>query len=161
MRRPFTAPGWFSANNLVFMDSTLLLGIGIAVVISTALLVRNVLFGADGVITKKRRLETGDLEVSVRTSGNEYVLDDLMTLMKNYSLSLRHDEAIASARKALNIAEQEFGKTDDAIIPILEAYADVMQRAKRNVEAKNLKERIKAIREKKPYDDRSFKRSRR
>ncbi len=143
------------------MDATLLLGIGIAVVISIALFVRNILFGQDGVITKKRRLETGELEVSVRTSGNEYVLDDLMTLMKNYSLSGRHDEAIASARQALSIAELEFGKSDDAIIPILEAYADVMQRAKRNVEARNLKERIKAIREKKPYDDRSFKRSRR
>ena len=84
-----------------------------------------------------------------------------MALMKNYSLSGRHDDAIASARKALNIAEQEFGKSDDALIPILEAYADVMQRARRNVEAKNLKERIKAIRDKKPYEDRSFKRSRR
>lgn len=143
------------------MDPTLLLGIGIAVVISLALVARNVLYGEEGVITKKRRLETGDLEVSVRTSGNEYVLDDLMALMKNYSLSGRNDEAIAAARKALNIAEQEFGKSDDAIIPILEAYADVMQRAKRNVEAKNLKERIRAIREKKPYEERSFKRSRR
>jgi hypothetical protein len=143
------------------MDTTLLLGIGIAVVISAALVARNALYGADGVITKKRRLETGDLEVSVRTSGNEYVLDDLMTLMKNYSLSGRNDEAIASARKALNIAEQEFGKNDEALIPILEAYADVFNRARRQVEAKNLKERIKAIREKRPYDDRSFKRSRR
>jgi hypothetical protein len=143
------------------MDPTLLLGIGIAVVISLALVARNVLYGEEGVITKKRRLETGDLEVSVRTSGNEYVLDDLMALMKNYSLSGRNDEAIAAARKALNIAEQEFGKSDDAIIPILEAYADVMQRARRNVEAKNLKERIRAIREKKPYEERSFKRSRR
>lgn len=143
------------------MDPTLLLGIGIAVVISLALVARNALYGEEGVITKKRRLETGDLEVSVRTSGNEYVLDDLMALMKNYSLSGRNDEAIAAARKALNIAEQEFGKSDDAIIPILEAYADVMQRAKRNVEAKNLKERIRAIREKKPYEERSFKRSRR
>ncbi len=143
------------------MDPTLLLGIAIAVVISLALVARNVLYGEEGVITKKRRLETGDLEVSVRTSGNEYVLDDLMALMKNYSLSGRNDEAIAAARKALNIAEQEFGKSDDAIIPILEAYADVMQRAKRNVEAKNLKERIRAIREKKPYEERSFKRSRR
>lgn len=143
------------------MDPTLLLGIGIAVVISLALVARNVLYGEEGVITKKRRLETGDLEVSVRTSGNEYVLDDLMALMKNYSLSGRNDEAIAAARKALNIAEQEFGKSDDAIIPILEAYADVMQRAKRNVEAKNLKERIRAIREKKTYEERSFKRSRR
>jgi hypothetical protein len=143
------------------MDPTLLLGIGIAVVISLALVARNVLYGEEGVITKKRRLETGDLEVSVRTSGNEYVLDDLMELMKNYSLSGRNDEAIAAARKALNIAEQEFGKSDDAIIPILEAYADVMQRAKRNVEAKNLKERIRAIREKKTYEERSFKRSRR
>lgn len=143
------------------MDPTLLLGIGIAVVISLALVARNVLYGEEGVITRRRRLETGDLEVSVRTSGNEYVLDDLMALMKNYSLSGRNDEAIAAARKALNIAEQEFGKSDDAIIPILEAYADVMQRAKRNVEAKNLKERIRAIREKKPYEERSFKRSRR
>lgn len=143
------------------MDPTLLLGIGIAVVISLALVARNVLYGEEGVITKKRRLETGDLEVSVRTSGNEYVLDDLMALMKNYSLSGKNDEAIAAARKALNIAEQEFGKSDDAIIPILEAYADVMLRAKRAVEAKNLKERIRAIREKKPYEERSFKRSRR
>ncbi|PZM81676.1 MAG: hypothetical protein DKT66_20985 [Candidatus Melainabacteria bacterium] len=143
------------------MDPTLLLGIGIAVVISLALVARNVLYGEEGVITKKRRLETGDLEVSVRTSGNEYVLDDLMALMKNYSLSGKNDEAIAAARKALNIAEQEFGKSDDAIIPILEAYADVMLRAKRTVEAKNLKERIRAIREKKPYEERSFKRSRR
>lgn len=143
------------------MDPTLLFGIGIAVVISSALIIRNVLYGEQGVITKRRRLETGDLEVSVRTSGNEYVLDDLMALMKNYSLGGRHDDAIASARKALNIAEQEFGKGNDALIPILEAYADVMQRARRNVEAKNLKERIKAIRDKKPYEDRSFKRSRR
>ncbi|MBA3859586.1 MAG: hypothetical protein C0507_21990 [Cyanobacteria bacterium PR.3.49] len=143
------------------MDTTLLLGICIAVVISAALLFRNALYGAEGVITKKRRLETGDLEVSVRTSGNEYVLDDLMTLMKNYSMSGRNDEAIASARKALNIAEQEFGKSDEALIPILEAYADVLNRARRQVEAKNLKERIKAIREKRPYDDRSFKKSRR
>ncbi len=158
---PFQTPGGFSAINQVFMDPVLLLGIGIAVVISVALMVRNVLYGEEGVITKRRRLETGDLEVSVRTSGNEYVLDDLMTLMKNYSLSDRNDEAIATARKALNIGEQEFGKTDEAIIPILEAYADVMQRAKRQVEAKNLKDRIKAIREGKPYEERSFKRSRR
>lgn len=161
MRFPFKAPGGFSAINLVFMDPVALLGIGIAVVISVALVVRNALYGEQGVITKRRRLETGDLEVSVRTSGNEFVLDDLMTLMKNYSLSGRNDEAIATARKALNIGEQEFGKTDEAIIPILEAYADVLQRAKRQVEANNLKDRIKAIREGKPYEERSFKRSRR
>jgi len=143
------------------MDTTLLTGIAIAVVISAALAARQVLYGEEGVITKKRRLETGDLEVSVRTSGNEFVLDDLMTLMKNYSLSGRNDEAIASARQALTIAEQEFGKSDEAVIPILEAYADVLVRAKRQVEAKNLKERIKSIREKKPYEEKSFKRSRR
>lgn len=160
-RRPFKAPGGFSAINQVNMDPVLLLGIGIAVVISVALVVRNALYGEEGVITKRRRLETGDLEVSVRTSGNEFVLDDLMTLMKNYSLSGRNDEAIATARKALNIGEQEFGKTDEAIIPILEAYADVMQRARRQVEAKNLKDRIKSIRDGKPYEERSFKRSRR
>jgi len=143
------------------MDTTLLTGIAIAVVISAALAARQVLYGEEGVITKKRRLETGDLEVSVRTSGNEFVLDDLMTLIKNYSLSGRNDEAIASARQALTIAEQEFGKSDEAVIPILEAYADVLVRAKRQVEAKNLKERIKSIREKKPYEEKSFKRSRR
>ncbi len=142
------------------MDSTLFFGIGIAVVISVALVVRNVLFGADGVITKQRRLETGELEVSVRTSGNEFILDDLMALIKNYSLSGMHDEAINKSRQALTIAEQEFGKTDEAIIPILEAYADALNRAKRQVEAKNLKDRIKSIREKKPYEERSFKRSR-
>ena len=155
------APGGFAANNLVIMDSTLLLAIGIAVVISVALVVRQALFGEAGVITKKRRMETGELEVSVRTSGNQFILDDLMTLIKNYSLSGMHDEAIAKSRQALNIAEQEFGKTDEAIIPILEAYADALNRARRQVEAKNLKERIKSIREKKPYDERSFKRSRR
>lgn len=143
------------------MDSTLLLGIGIAVVISVALVVRSALFGAEGLITKKRRLETGELEVSVRTSGNEFILDDLMALIRNYSLSGMHDEAIAKSRQAMNIAEQEFGKTDEAIIPILEVYADALVRAKRQVEAKNLKERIKSIREKKPYEERSFKRSRR
>ncbi len=143
------------------MDSTLLLGIGIAVVISMALVVRSALFGAEGLITKKRRLETGELEVSVRTSGNEFILDDLMALIRNYSLSGMHDEAIAKSRQAMNIAEQEFGKTDEAIIPILEVYADALSRAKRQVEAKNLKERIKSIRDKKPYEERSFKRSRR
>ncbi len=161
MHRPCRTPGGFAANNQVFMDTTLLTGIAIAVVISAALAARQVLYGEEGVITKKRRLETGDLEVSVRTSGNEFVLDDLMTLMKNYSLSGRNDEAIASARQALTIAEQEFGKSDEAVIPILEAYADVLVRAKRQVEAKNLKERIKSIREKKPYEEKSFKRSRR
>lgn len=143
------------------MDSTLLLGIGIAVVISAALVVRNVLFGEEGVITKKRRLETGELEVSVRTSGNEFILDDLMALIKNYSLSGMHDEAIVKSRQALNIAEQEFGKADEALIPVLEAYADALNRARRQVEAKNLKVRIKSIREKEPYEERSFKRSRR
>ena len=165
MRRPFEAPCGFAANNLVFieffMDPTLLLGIGIAVVISVALVVRSALYGVDGVITKKRRLETGDLEVSVRTSGNEFILDDLMALIKNYSLSGMHDEAIVKSRQALTIAEQEFGKTDEAIIPILDAYADALICAKRQVEAKNLKERIKSIREKTPYEERSFKRSRR
>jgi hypothetical protein len=155
------APGGFAANNLVFMDSTLLLGIGIAVVISVALVVRSALYGEQGLITKKRRAETGELEVSVRTSGNEFILDDLMALIKNYSLSGMHDEAIAKSRQAMTIAEQEFGKTDEAVIPILEAYADALTRAKRQVEAKNLKERIKSIREKKPYDERSFKKSRR
>lgn len=143
------------------MDSTLLLGIGIAVVISVALVVRNALYGEEGVITRKRRMETGELEVSVRTSGNQFILDDLMALIKNYSLSGMHDEAIAKSRQALNIAEQEFGKTDEAIIPILEAYADALNRARRQVEAKNLKDRIKSIRDKKPYEERSFKRSRR
>ncbi len=143
------------------MDSTLLLGIGIAVVISVALVIRSALFGEQGLITKKRRSETGELEVSVRTSGNEFILDDLMALIKNYSLSGMHDEAIAKSRQAMTIAEQEFGKTDEAIIPVLEAYADALNRAKRQVEAKNLKERIKSIREKKPYDERSFKKSRR
>lgn len=143
------------------MDPVLLLGISIAVVISLAIVARNVLFGEDGVITKKRKAETGELEVSVRTSGNQYILDDLMALIKNYSLSGMHDEAIANSRQALTIAEQEFGKTDDAIIPILEAYADALNRAKRQVESKNLKERIKSIRDNKPYEDRSFKKSRR
>lgn len=143
------------------MDSTLLLGIGIAVVISVALVIRSALFGEQGLITKKRRSETGELEVSVRTSGNEFILDDLMALIKNYSLSGMHDEAIAKSRQAMTIAEQEFGKTDEAVIPILEAYADALMRAKRHVEAKNLKERIKSIREKKPYEERSFKKSRR
>lgn len=143
------------------MDPVLLLGISIAVVISLAIVARNVLFGEDGVITKKRKAETGELEVSVRTSGNQYILDDLMALIKNYSLSGMHDEAIANSRQALTIAEQEFGKTDDAIIPILEAYADALNRSKRHVEAKNLKERIKSIRDNKPYEDRSFRKSRR
>ncbi len=58
------APGGFAANNLVFMDSTLLLGIGIAVVISVALVIRSCTFGEEGLITKKRRLQTGELEVS-------------------------------------------------------------------------------------------------
>ncbi len=54
-----------------------------------------------------------------------------MALIKNYSLSGMHDEAIAKSRQAITIAEQEFGKTDEAIIPILEAYADALVRAKK------------------------------
>ncbi|MBC7998015.1 MAG: tetratricopeptide repeat protein [Leptolyngbya sp.] len=155
-----TRPDRADNQGFIELDPTLLAGIALAVVISVALFARNVLFGESGIITKARKLETGDLEVSVRTSGNEYILDDLISLIKNYSLSGKHEEAIRSARQALTVAEQEFGKNDEAIIPVLEVYAHALNAAKRQVEAKNLKERIKAIENNKPYDERSFKKSR-
>ena len=119
------------------------------------------LFGERGVVTRKRKAQCLKLEVKVRTSGNADIIDDLIELARGYSKVGRHNEAERTMRQALTLTEQEFGKGDSALLPVLDAYASVLTRAKRQVEANSMKQRARAIKENKPFEEKSFKRSRR
>lgn len=142
-------------------DPTLLIALSLAAVFSVIAAARFVLFGERGIITRKRLEEVHKLEVQVRTSGNESVLDDMLALARGYSNVGKLNEAERTMRQALSLTEQEFGKTDAGLIPVLETYAHVLAKMHRSVESKKMKERIKAIKEGKPFEEQSYKRSRR
>lgn len=142
-------------------DPTLSLALLLAAVFSVAAAFRFVLFGERGIITRKRQEEIRKLEVRVRTSGNEEVIDDMLALARGYSQVGKLNEAERTLRQALALTEQEFGKTDGALVPVLETYSQVLAKMNRSAESKKMKERMKSIKTGRPFEQTTFKRSRR
>ncbi|MCA9803944.1 MAG: tetratricopeptide repeat protein [Cyanobacteria bacterium HKST-UBA02] len=95
----------------------------------------------------KRRKEEGlrELELRVKMGGGLEMISIFLELADAYSGLGRHNEAESTMRKALTLAENEFGKKNPGLIPILKQYAGILAGMNRQVEAENLLKRAREI----------------
>lgn len=95
----------------------------------------------------KRRKEEGlrELELRVKMGGGLEMISVFLELADAYSGLGRHNQAESTMRKALTLAENEFGKKNRGLIPILEQYAGILAAMNRQVEADSMLKRAREI----------------
>lgn len=103
------------------------------------------LFGPGGHFNKEREKEAKRLERKITIGGGIEIIDDFISLARVYTKLNRLTEADTTMKKALAIAENEYGKNSREIIPILKKYASVLNKCGRSIEAKNLHKRAREI----------------
>ena len=83
--------------------------------------------------------------MKIKVGGGIEMIDDFIELARAYVKTGRMSDAESAMRKALAIAENEFGKTNKQLAPVIKAYASTLNKMKRNVEADNMRKRLKDL----------------
>ncbi len=120
--------------------------IGAAIVIPIILIVMNraVSVKQERVINERER-EARELEIKIRMSSGLDVVNDFNELARVYLELDRAADAEQCMQKAVGITESELGRMDPALIPILENYANVLEKMNRRVEAEKIRKRAGEI----------------
>ena len=117
----------------------------IVLVISFLAVLYILIFGPGGHISKAREREVKRLEMKIKVGGGIEMIDDFIELARAYVKTGRMSDAESAMRKALAIAENEFGKTNKQLAPVIKAYASTLNKMKRNVESDNMRKRLKDL----------------
>jgi tetratricopeptide (TPR) repeat protein len=96
-------------------------------------------------VTNEREREARELEIKIRMSSGLDVVNDFNELARVYLELDRAADAEQCMQKAVGITESELGRMDPALIPILENYANVLEKMNRRVEAEKIRKRASEI----------------
>ncbi len=117
----------------------------LVLVIAFLAVVYILIFGPSGHIRKGREAEAKRLENKIRVGGGLELINDFMELARAYIKLGRNSDAESAMRKALAMAENEYGKKNERLAPVIKTYAWVLARSNRTVEAENMQKRIKDL----------------
>ena len=106
-----------------------------------AAIVYGMIFGPSGFIRKAQEAEAKRLETRTTIGGGIEVIDDFLELAQVYAKLGRLSDAEAAMRKALALAEFEYGKKNPLLKPVLKKYAKILNKCNRSVEARNMLKR--------------------
>lgn len=128
------------------IDPTAAIGVIAASIVSIFFIVRHVLYGPKGFVTRAKSAQVHELEVRARMSQGEGAFGDLLELADGYMNIYRFYDAERTCQQAIQIGEREFGARSESLIPALKAHARVLRKLRRSVEARNVMRRVKQIR---------------
>lgn len=103
------------------------------------------IFGPGGHIARARQEEVKRLETKIKVGGGLEMIDNFIALARAYVKTGRMSDAESAMRKALAMAENEYGKNSKQLSGVIKAYAGILNKMKRNVEADNMKKRLKDL----------------
>ncbi|MBZ0187755.1 MAG: tetratricopeptide repeat protein [Candidatus Obscuribacterales bacterium] len=89
--------------------------------------------------------QVASLEVKIKMGGGLEIIDSFIDLACAYSALGRHNDAESTMRKALSLAENEYGKKNPDIIPILKSYSKILSNMNRKIEAQTMLKRASKI----------------
>lgn len=122
------------------------IGVIIAVIVSLYFIIKQILYGPKGLITRSKTAVVHELEVRARMSQGSEAFAELLELAEGYISIYRFYDAERTCQQAIQIGEREFGSRSESLIPALKEHARVLRKLKRAVEAKNIMRRVKQIR---------------
>lgn len=131
--------------NIHTTSDSITIGIIIAIVIVVATVARGFIFGPGGKLAREREARARELEISIRMGTGLDVIRDFNELAQVYLEMNRKHDAESCLQKALALAESQYGINDPILLPILENQTKVLSSMKRDLEAGNIKKRIKEI----------------
>lgn len=117
----------------------------IILVISFLAAVYILIFGPGGHLHRAREKEAKRLETKITVGGGIEIIDEFCELAEAYAKLGRLTDAESTMRKALTIAENEIGKSNPDLIPILKKYAKILSKCNRGIEAGNMLKRAKEL----------------
>ena len=117
----------------------------IILVISFLAAVYILIFGPGGHLQRVREKEAKLLETKIKIGGGIEIIDDFSELAFAYAKLGRLSDAESTMRKALAIAENELGKKNPDLIPIINKYAQILSKCNREIEAENMRKRAREI----------------
>lgn len=103
------------------------------------------IFGPSGHIRKSREQEAKQLETKISIGGGIELIDDFCQLARVYAKLGRLADAESTMRKALTLAENEYGKANPILKPYLKKYANILNKCNRGIEAGNIMKRAKEL----------------
>jgi len=126
-------------------DNTLTIGIMLAVIVTVGIVAKTLLGVRETKIVQEREREARELELKIRMSSGLDVITEFNELARVYVLLNRLSDAENCMRKALAITENELGQMDPTLVPILQNYADVLDKMNRTVESERMRKRAREI----------------
>ncbi|MDZ4835783.1 MAG: tetratricopeptide repeat protein [Candidatus Melainabacteria bacterium] len=96
-------------------------------------------------VTDERQAEARELEIKVRMASGLGVVNDFNDLARVYVELGRLEDAENAMRKAVSITESELGQMDPTLVPVLENYANVLDKMNRGVEANKVRQRARDL----------------
>ncbi|MBK9145457.1 MAG: tetratricopeptide repeat protein [Candidatus Melainabacteria bacterium] len=119
--------------------------LGITVCLALVLMVLVYSLIVTPVVRRRKEADLKELELRVKMGGGLEMISVFLELADAYSGLGRFNEAESTMRKALTLAENEFGKKNPGLIPILKQYAGILAGMNRRVEADNMLRRAGEI----------------
>lgn len=119
--------------------------LGITVCLALVLMVLVYSLIVTPVVRRRKEADLKELELRVKMGGGLEMISVFLELADAYSGLGRFNEAESTMRKALTLAENEFGKKNPGLIPILKQYAGILAGMDRRVEADNMLRRAGEI----------------
>lgn len=119
--------------------------LGITVCLALVLMVLVYSLIVTPVVRRRKEADLKELELRVKMGGGLEMISVFLELADAYSGLGKFNEAESTMRKALTLAENEFGKKNPGLIPILKQYAGILAGMNRRVEADNMLRRAGEI----------------
>ena len=130
------------------MNELEIMGVAVVAILVVVGAVWSYFISPFGPMSARWKAEVHELEVHIRMSTGDQLIEDLRAIARLYRKLGKRWEAEQALRRATIIAKQQWGENSEQVTGVLEEYAALMASMHRKGESSNVRKQINDLRKK-------------